>query len=180
LLGTPGRTAVCDETTEHEYAGGAYLLYGPLTGTLTEQDVDLTISAGACADDELLGYEAAGLGDVNADGFDDILLAAPNFWLADSYYGELAYGAGGAYLFLGPLASGELSTSQADLLFQGEAEGDVAGYTVAAAGDLNSDGISDFVIGAPMLDDPVDKSGAAYVILGGEDLLERYAAEEQD
>ena len=174
LIGTPNRTVVCSGGVESDSAGGAYLLFGPLSGTIGEQDVDLAISSGSC---EMVGHEVASVGDVNANGFDDILLGAPNIWVDDDWYYDLGYGAGGAYLFLGPLGSGTVGTSDADLFFAGEAEGDVAGYTVAAAGDPDSDGISDFVIGAPMLDDPVDKSGAAYVILGGEDLLERYAAE---
>ncbi len=174
LIGTAGRTVVCQGGVESESAGGAYVLFGPASGTIGEQDIDLFVSSGSC---ELVGYEAAGVGDVNSDGFDDFLLGAPNIWLDDDEYYYLGYGAGGAYLFLGPLGPGTVGTSEADLFFAGEAEGDVAGYSVAAAGDLDSDGISDFVIGAPMLDDPVGKSGAAYVILGGEDLLERYTAD---
>ena len=50
---------------------------------------------------------------------------------------------------------------------------------MAAAGDLDSDGNSDFVIGAPVISERWEKSGAAHVILGGEDLLERYAGEEE-
>ncbi len=70
-----------------------------------------------------------------------------------------------------------MTTSQADIVFQGEESGDVAGFTVGAAGDLDGDGISDFMIGAPMPEDPIENSGAACIILGSEDLVERLVGE---
>ncbi len=175
LIGQAGLPLLSDSGLEFEGAGGASLLLGPLTGVLGEDDVDVVI-AGQHGRMQV-GWDAAGLGDVDADGYDDLLLGAPDYWIdagRDSDYYE-HYGAGGAYLFLGPLGPGELTTDQADLFFKGADSGDVAGYRVAAAGDLDADGVSDFVVGAPSLDEPRDRPGAAYVVLGGEDLLERYA-----
>jgi Ca2+-binding RTX toxin-like protein len=51
-------------------------------------------------------------------------------------------------------------------LVDGEAAGDNLGYSVAAAGDMNGDGIDDFVVGAVGADPHGSSSGAAYVVFG--------------
>ena len=137
-------------------SGKAYLFYGPLEGAYELGGAD----AYFVGPDE---YEWAGLsvssaGDFNGDGYSDILVGVPG----NIYYSPSA---GKAYLFLGPL-SGELRPEDAYQVFEGEQLGDHAGYEVAGAGDLNGDGFSDIVIGAPYNDDAGDAGGKVYVVFG--------------
>ena len=74
---------------------------------------------------------------------------------------------GQAYLLLGSsLAEGVASLSQADQLLFGESSGDYAGATVAWAGDVNGDGLSDGLIGAEGNDEAATDAGKAYIWLG--------------
>ena len=97
---------------------------------------DLTILADAR--DQDAGWSVASAGDVDGDGFDDVLVGVP------SDLGEV----GAAYLFYGP-RRGELVLSDADAVLVGSAPGDLAGYAVAGAGDVNGDGYADLAVSAP-------------------------------
>jgi len=110
------------------------------------------------------GDHVALVGDVNGDGYDDILIAVPN--------GNVCYKqSGGAYLLLGrPGADwgADLHLGQADASFCGEDWSDIAGRGLAGAGDVNGDGLDDMLIGAPGYNTSVDiaDAGKAYLILG--------------
>jgi len=140
-------------------AGAAYLIFGstemptPLT-SVTKANVTFL---GSKVRDEA-GMKVAGIGDVNGDGIPDFMIAAP---MENS-------GTGKIYLFFGkkqgwPL---QLKLDNADAIFSGEQMGDNAGLTVAGAGDVNGDGISDFLIGAPRNDSAGSDAGRAYLIFG--------------
>ncbi len=153
LIAAPGN----DESAAD--AGQVYLFLGKDAGWVQ----DLSLSA---ADASFLGEQAsdaagssvAGVGDVNGDGFDDFLIGAPS-------NGEAGAGAGQAYLIFGR-ASGwarDVSLSTADASFWGENLGDSAGFDVAPAGDVNGDGLADFLIAAPTYG---GSAGKVYLILG--------------
>jgi len=103
-----------------------------------------------------LGGADGGYGDMDADGYDDILVSA----LGSDY---AATDAGASYLMYGPL-SGELSLCESDVHYYGEAENNFAGSSTVGAGDFDDDGTPDLLLGAPGYD---SSSGSAYVILGG-------------
>lgn len=90
-------------------------------------------------------------GDVNGDGYEDIIIGAA----------EESAGPGEAHVFLG--GPGGPSTTP-DWSAQGEAVGDNFGFTVSTAGDVNGDGISDVIVGAP---NAQEGKGRVYVFLGG-------------
>ena len=107
---------------------------------------------------------AAGAGDVNGDGYDDVLVGAKH---ADS---NARRSAGSSYVVFGG------STSDVDLAAVGDrgfrvdgaGAGDKSGASVAGAGDVNGDGLDDVLIGAPGAGTRDRKdSGATYVVLGG-------------
>ena len=98
-------------------------------------------------------------GDVDNDGFDDVLVGAK---LQDHGVGIRK---GSAYLILGPM-SGVINLSQADARFDGEAAGDTAGGTVRGLGDTNNDGLDDIIIAAKSSDTNGVDAGAAYIFEG--------------
>jgi len=107
------------------------------------------------------GYHVAMAGDVNGDGYDDILIGA-------FYNGEKATFAGQTYLIFGKASGWAMDTdlSNADASFWGEHVNDYAGYSVASAGDVNGDGYDDILIGAYGDSDGGTNSGQTYLILG--------------
>ena len=105
--------------------------------------------------------EVVGLGDVNGDGFDDLLIGAHE-------NDDAGLGAGQAYLILGKTTGWGhgVSLAQADASFLGEASDDAAGDEVSGAGDVNADGFRDFLIGSPLNDENGIDAGQIYLILG--------------
>jgi hypothetical protein len=137
-------------------AGAAHLVYGPVTasGSLWRSDARL-IGASDAGD---AGRAVAGAGDVNLDGYDDLLVGA-------DLHAAGGAEAGAAFLVHGPVW-GDLWLEEADAVLIGEDAGDHAGYAVSPGGDLNDDGHPDLLIGAPRHDGAGVDAGAAYVVYG--------------
>ncbi len=143
-------------------AGQVYLIFGKPSGWA----MDAVLSN---ADASFWGEEpndgagmcVAGAGDVNGDGFDDILIGAN---------GNDAGGAnaGQTYLLFGKASGWAMDTdlSNADASFWGEHAADDSGRYVAGAGDVNNDGYDDFLIGAATNDDGGTDAGQTYLIFG--------------
>ena len=107
-----------------------------------------TVDGGTGGD--LFGNSVSGAGDVNGDGFDDLIVGA----LGD---GEGSRG-----------TARVLSESQANVLhtFQGDSAGDFLGISVSGAGDVNGDGFADLIVGATGDDNTAPASGSARVLSG--------------
>jgi hypothetical protein len=143
-------------------AGQSYLLLGSSLSTAVNIQL-----AGADyrflgeSPEDLFGTTVDFAGDVDADGLSDLIMAAPCNSTAGSYAGQ-------AYLVLGGnLANGSMIVSNADYQFTGENSNDMAGFSIAGAGDLNGDGRDDLLIGAPYNSDVAVNSGKAYIIFSG-------------
>ncbi|MCJ7489550.1 MAG: FG-GAP-like repeat-containing protein [Thermoplasmata archaeon] len=102
------------------------------------------------------GWSAASAGDVNNDGYDDVVVGAPSY---DN--GEMSEGR--AYLYLGS-ASG-LSATPSWTAESGQAAAGFGG-SVASAGDVNNDGFDDVVVGAAGYDNGETDEGRAFLYLG--------------
>ncbi len=103
-----------------------------------------------------LGQSVSQAGDVNGDGFDDVLIAAPTFDNEQADEGRVYLYAGSASgLNAAPAWSGE-----------GNQPGAQYGSAVNAAGDVNGDGFADVAIGAPYFDHGQDDEGVAVVYAG--------------
>jgi hypothetical protein len=145
LVGAVGRA------TTGADGGAVYVVSGETTGTLDLVFSDARIFGTDGGD--WAGHAVANAGDVDGDGIDDVLLGAPYADGAESY-------SGAAYLFEGPLA-GSLVGSDANTIFLGSTTGDLAGFAVASAGDVDGDGRPDLLVGAPEDDTHGAASGVA-------------------
>ena len=105
---------------------------------------------------EKFGFAVARIGDVNDDGRPDWAVGAP-----DSDDGGAKKGK--VYVFYGNTNPAAISPVE----IIGELGGDNFGYAISAAGDFNSDGVDDFIVGAPAVDAGLPgRPGFAYVIYG--------------
>jgi len=131
--------------------GAAYLVSGPVSGA-----VDLSLATARIEGlgvGDRAGHPVAGAGDVNGDGFDDLLVAA-------SEDTSMAAGAGAAFLLLGPI-SGAVSVGDGVYAWLGEDSGDHAAAGLSGGVDLTGDGLLDVVIGAF---DHASSAGAVYLV----------------
>jgi len=152
LIGAPGADA----------GGIAYVVFGRTAGWTTETpltEADAWFEAEDFHDG--VGCSLAGLGDVDGDGIGDLLVGA---WSND----HSALAGGAAYLVLGRQWGWTQGAPIAvvDASFHGENDGDHAGDEVAAAGDVDGDGLADLLVAAPTSDLGGVDSGAVYLVLG--------------
>ncbi len=131
-------------------AGKVYV-YSGADGTLLYQKT-------ADASGDVFGISVSGLGDVNGDGIPDLIVGARD---ADA---PGKANAGKAYVYSG---------ADGALLYQktGDAAGD-SFHSVSGVGDVNGDGVADFIVGAYRFDTPsTTEAGKVYVYSGADGAL---------
>ena len=132
-------------------SGGAFFAYYGSSGGLTSA---LKISGTQAG--EYLGWDVGGAGDVNGDGYDDVIVGALRY---DNGQGD----EGRAFVHYGSLTG--LTREAA---WTGESDQDLGwfGTAVAGAGDVNGDGYDDIIVGSPGWSKTRRFQGAALVYYG--------------
>jgi FG-GAP repeat protein/hemolysin type calcium-binding protein len=154
-------------------AGQTYVVFGAASGLAAAIDLSLIDGAtsfrlnGVDANDQS-GGAVSSAGDINNDGYDDMVIGARN---ADSAYGE-------AYLVFGKETgwTGEIELSALNGADGFRMDGSTVnwgftGHSVAAAGDVDNDGYDDFIVSAVIQDAAGgrDRGGQSYLIYGSAD-----------
>ena len=137
-------------------ANSSYLVFGKASGFDAVLDLsNLHSDQGFRLNGVASGSSVSTAGDMNGDGFDDLIIDASSSYVV---FGK-------ATGFNAPLDLSSLDGSNGFRL-DGATEGDNTGYSINTAGDVNGDGFDDVIIGAPNADPNGKYSGSSYVVFG--------------
>lgn len=155
LIGAPAAN------TDDSDAGIVFVVYGPMSaGSLSDADAMLTGDSRS----DSAGFALTSPGDIDGDGIDDLLIAAPGDDAA-------RIDAGSVYLLLGPASGSAVLSEAADAVLHGEGTYDRAGEAVAGLGDVTGDGAPDLIIAATRYgDSDYTYQGAVYVVSAADTL----------
>ncbi len=153
-----------------KYSGSSYVVFGRSTGFdpvigLSSLDGTSGYRLDGVTEGDRSGRSVSTAGDVNGDGYDDLLIGAPganpNGITSGSSYVVFGHSTG----FNSVIGLSSLDGSSGFRL-DGVSENDQSGSSVSTAGDINGDDIDDLLIGAPHEDINGDTFGSSYVVFG--------------
>jgi hypothetical protein len=135
--------------------GLVYVYYGSSNGISTTEDLILQIDQAGAG----FGNSVSTAGDVNGDGFSDLVVGAPN-WESDASLTQ----EGAIFIYYGS-ATGIGAVPDATRRANSAAK--YMGWSVACAGDINNDGYSDIITGGWLAAYGQSNEGVAWIFLGG-------------
>jgi Ca2+-binding RTX toxin-like protein len=146
-------------------SSGSYVVFGKRDGSainlsaITAGNGGFAINGEASGD--LSGSSVSAAGDVNGDGLADLIVGAK---AANGIIGR-------SYVVFGKIDASAINLAEVGngidgFAINGETEGDFSGVSVAAAGDINGDGLADLIVGA---DGYYAQTGRSYVVFGKSD-----------
>ncbi|MBI5503143.1 MAG: FG-GAP repeat protein [Deltaproteobacteria bacterium] len=141
------------------FAGDVYLLYGESPAA----DATFAALSGSVPSGRF-GEAVHGAGDVNADGYSDVVVGAP-------WNNERGSFVGKAFLYLGGPTPPTVAAAD---LFPDTTASEEFGSAVAGIGDVNGDGFADLAVGATGADIGSDNIGRVYVFFGGDPFNNRW------
>jgi hypothetical protein len=154
------------------YAGQSYVVFGSNNGFGAGLNLSTLNGSNGFAINGIAAYDYSGssvssAGDVNGDGFDDLIIGAIS---ADP--NGISY-AGQSYVVFGSKSGFGVGLNLSTLngsngfAINGIAERDLSGRSVSSAGDINGDGFDDLIIGANGADpNGIRSAGQSYVVFG--------------
>jgi Ca2+-binding RTX toxin-like protein len=149
-------------------SGASFVVFGKTDGTAVElSDIEAGTGGfginGVSADDQS-GVSVSGAGDVNGDGRADVFVGAfrddPNG--ADSGAAFVVYGKTDTTA----VELSDIEAGTGGFVINGVSADDLAGLSVSGAGDVNSDGRADLILGVRADDPNGANSGASFVVFG--------------
>ncbi len=132
--------------------GAAFIFHGSATGVSTTPAAIVESNVVGAR----LGISVSTAGDVNGDGYSDIVVGANNYSNSETWEGAV-------YIYHG--SSTGINTTAAIMMESNQAQAQM-GFSVACAGDVNDDGFSDVIAGVWLFDNPEINEGVAYVYHG--------------
>jgi hypothetical protein len=149
--------------------GISYLIFGKVGGVGPIDLAALSPSQGFAilgpAGSDGVDMNSAAAGDVNGDGYDDIIIGAPRNSAGGHWNGAafVVYGHAGTS---GTVDLGVLTAQQGVTLRATPANGGFAGFSVAGIGDINNDGFDDIAVGSTDYSGLTTYGGRTYVLFG--------------
>ncbi len=160
IVGAPG----------NDPSGASFVVFGRTDGTIVELSVVETGIGGFVINGvsvgDTSGESVSSAGDVNGDGFADLIVGATG----DDPNGSAS---GASFVVFGKTDGTvvELSTVEngtGGFVINGVSANDQSGVSVSSAGDVNGDGFADLIVGTVDDDPNGSNSGASFVVFGGQ------------